>query len=258
MGLPTTLRRTLDRATHLPASLVRQRRWPLALGTLLLAASTAGTLAATNTPPQQHNVRLSSSSILQGETVSLTGAIQDPDVDDAHTVIIYWDNGSSEVRQKIQLPPGQTVFQASRQYNDKMQAPHIKVVVFDRQRPVGANDNTDGVMSDTKFYPLEVRNTPPKFVADSILIQKGSRGQVTVSGDLTDLGSSDKIQVEAAWGDPRTKAPSQCSMRTDGRHFTCQHSYPSIFGVSRTYHIGLRAIDEDGGMANYQTSVLVP
>src|SRR5687767_7129966 len=101
MHTMTRFRQALGRARHLPAYFAGRGGRPLALGALLLATSTVGTLATTNTPPEQHNVRLSSSSILQGETVTLTGAIQDPDVDDAHTVIIYWDNGSSEVRQKI-------------------------------------------------------------------------------------------------------------------------------------------------------------
>jgi hypothetical protein len=258
MNLTTMIRRTLDRARHLPSSLVRQRRWPLALGTLLLATSTVGVLAATNTPAQQHDVRLSSSSIQRGESVSLTGAIQDPDADDAHTVIIYWDDGSGEVRQKIQLPAGQTVFQASHQYNEKMRAPHIKVVVFDRQLPIGSNDNTDGVSSDTKFYPFQVRTVAPKFVADSIRIEKPGRGRVIVEGDLVDPDRYDSIQVEAAWNDPRTTAPTTCAMDSNQRHFRCEHSYPNIFGLTRNYNIGLRAIDDDGGMANHQTSVRLP
>jgi len=51
MSFTTTIQPALDRARRLPASLVRRGRWSVALGALLLTASTSTALAATNTPP---------------------------------------------------------------------------------------------------------------------------------------------------------------------------------------------------------------
>lgn len=232
------------------------------LGTLLLAASTAGVLASTNSPPEISRIRMTDKAA-EGQSVSLTGAINDPDAGDGHVVLIYWYGGDGEENQqrkeKLRLPPGQSVFQASHLYTDDLQPTKVKVVVFDHELPFGANDNTTGgMMWDAEFLPLEVRNAAPSFVEGSVTVQKPGGRKVVVEGKLADASNEDTIMVEAKWGQGQGNAPTTCTMSEGDRRFRCEHTYTGIWGVPQTYHIGLRAIDDDGGLATHQTSVRLP
>src|SRR5687767_7241072 len=89
------------------------------LGTLLLAASTASVLATTNSPPEITHIRMVDKAA-EGQSVSITGAISDPDAGDGHVVLIYWYSGdgaeNQQRKEKLRLPPGESVFQASHLY----------------------------------------------------------------------------------------------------------------------------------------------
>ena len=179
MSFMTTVRRALGRARHLPAGLVRSGRWPLALGALLLATSTASVVATTNSPPQIGGIRLSDRSANEGQTVTLVGVYNDPDASDRHTLLVYWYGGDSNEKQKVQLPPGQSHFEVTHVYADDFPAQPIKVVVFDHDLPDGANDNTGGMKSATELVPFEVRNVEPEIVASSIKVEKQNRRHVS-------------------------------------------------------------------------------
>lgn len=262
---PEPMPRTIGtRARMLAAALARRSRVPLALGALLLlSASTASVLATTNSPPELRNVRLSDSSPLEGQSVSVSGSVNDANPEDVHVVVLFWYGGDTQGNeaqtQQIRLAPGETVFQASHVYADNLPGSGFEVRVFDHELPPGPNDNsTDGGRRwDSEFLPLTVRNAPPAFVPDSVKATKQDK-KVIVEGTLTDPGSADTISVEAAWGDPANKVPTACNMSNGSRRFRCEHTYPASWGLPRTYHIGLRAIDDDGGMANHQTSVRLP
>ena len=260
MQTTTMIRRAVDRARRLRSGPGRLVRWPLALGVVLLAASTASVLAA-NAPPELHNVRLSDRSPLEGQTVSVSGSVTDGNPEDVHIVMIFWYGGDTQGNEaqtdRIRLAPAESVFNASHVYADNLPGSGFEVRVYDFETP--HSDNTDGGRRwDSEWFPFEVRNAPPTFVEGSVKVQKSDGRKVIVEGDLVDPGSADKVSVEAAWGQGPGTAPSACSMSNGDRHFRCEHVYPSAFGIPRTYHIGLRAIDDDGGMANHQTRVRLP
>jgi len=262
---PGQIPRTIGtRARMLAAALARRSRVPLALGALLLlATSTASVLATTNAPPELRNVRLSDRSPLEGQSVSVSGSVNDANPEDVHVVVLFWYGGDTQGNeaqtQQIRLAPGETVFQASHVYPDNLPGSGFEVRVFDHELPPGPNDNStdNGRRWDSVSLPLAVRNAPPSFVPGSVKATKQAK-KVVVEGDLVDPGSADTISVEAAWGDPSDKVPTACSMSNGSRRFRCEHTYSAPWGLPRTYHIGLRAIDDDGGLANHQTSVRLP
>ena len=80
---------------------------------------------------------------------------------------------------------------------------------------------------------------------------------MVVTGVIVDPGTDDTSTVEANWGLGPGSAPTPCTFEYDGRRFYCEHTYTGVWGVPRTYHIGVRILDDDGGLATYQTSVRV-
>ena len=254
----TRLRQTLGHARSLPASLVRSSRWPLALGTLLLLASTASTIATTNTP-KITSVTTNPEVIEEGQPAILKVTFSDPDAGDGHTLRVRWrDDYPNGPLEEVQIPPGQTSVQVSHTFTRTPTDSTVQVAILDRQTPPGSprNDNTEGSAKDVVFAPVTLKNVAPRFDAGTIQVKKEEKRKVTVSGRLIDPGAHDKIAVEAAWGDPTDRAPTACSVID--RYFQCEHTYPAAWGIPRIYHVGLRALDDDGGIANHQTTVRLP
>jgi len=254
----TIVRQTLDRARRLPASASRRGRRPLLFGTLLLATSTASVVATANSAPVFTNLTLSKSTLNEGETVTLTGAFNDPDTGDSHTLLIYWNGDDSDVKQKVQLPVGQSTFQVSHAPGDSPTFPRLKVVIYDHQLRVGANDNTTGgLLSDTEFLPYTVNNVAPSIVPSSVTVKRQAKRQVVVEGDVLDPGTNDRVNVIATWSDPTSPEATTCSIGKDGRRFKCEHTYGASLPAG-TYNIVLEVWDYDDGQSSYTTSVQLP
>jgi len=238
------------------ASPFRAGRRSVALGAILLAASTATVLATANTPPHFTSLTVSPSVLNEGQSVVLNGAFTDPDTTDAHSMLVYWDGGDSNFKQKVQLPPGQLSFQVHHTYTDNVASPTIKVVLIDRQHPIDANDNTDGIGGgETKFVPIQVKNVAPRFV-DSSIVGSANAGGVVVEGDFTDPGA-DAIQLTAKIGlpiNPAGQIPMACTLGKGERHFRCEYSQQASF-AAKTYNINLLVKDDDGGQDTHTMSV---
>jgi hypothetical protein len=254
----TMVRRALDRARGL--RLPRSGRRSLALGTLLLTASTVTVLATANTPPEFTSLTVTPSVLNEGQTVTLSGTFTDSDTSDAHTVYIFWNDAPIEAsRTKVQLPAGQTSFQATHTYMDN--ATSIRVKVADRQLPLGSNDNTEGYGRDRTGVPIQVKNVAPS-LANITVTKQPTRDLRTVlavvEGDIIDPGTRDTHQVSALFGDERPiPTPTRTPCTVTGRRFRCEHTY-ARGSSDRTFTISLRVGDDDGGLGNATTSVLIP
>lgn len=143
-GFDITVQYVLDRARRLPAGSWRTGRRSALMGALLLAVSTATVWASGNTAPRITSITGSASVTNPGKTLTVNGSFTDPDVGDSHTVFIYWSGGAVYVKDKVQLPIGQTTFQVKHTYTEPLPPTNIKIVVTDHQRPFGSNDNSDG------------------------------------------------------------------------------------------------------------------
>jgi hypothetical protein len=245
--------------TGLPSRIIRSSRRSVALGAVLLAASTATVLATANTPVEITNLTLSRTAIAEGETVTLTGEFTDPDLGDGHSVFILW--GHESLTRKWQLPVGQRSFQIQHTFADDKDPAgplydEIYVTVMDHQLPFGANDNTTDKSRTGKLLPIQITNVAPRFVERGITVTKKG-GRVFVEGDIVDPGTADQIKVGATWGDTPLQAPAACSLSNGDRHFICQHAYQPPLRA-KTYPIALTVKDDDGGVGTYQTSVQVP
>ena len=263
MSFMTTIRLALDRTRLRPASLGRTARWPLALGALLLAASTATVLATANTPPTITSATVTPTVLNEGQSATLTVAFTDPDPGDLHTVRVKWhDNwGVIPSAEIIQLPAGQKSFTLPHTFKDSSQGPsgtQVQVTVYDRQTSPGSpNDNSEGAGQDVIFVPIQVNNVAPSFVTSSITVKKKGKRQVVVEGDVVDPGIRDVMQVNASWSDPNDRGWTVCSLSKSNRHFLCEHTYGASVPAG-PYSIVLSVKDDDGGEATHQTSVQLP
>jgi hypothetical protein len=255
----TTIRTGLRHAVGAAVRTCRSGPRALVLGALLVGASTATVLGTDNSAPELASVRLSAATAREGQTVNVIVAVGDADPDDSHTLLLYWEGGDSDNKQKVQLPAGQWLYEGSHTYADEVPTDHFKVVVYDHQLPVGANDNTTGgAKYDTQFVRFSVENVAPAFATSSVTVTKPGARRVVVEGDVTDPGTADTVAVSAAWGVQAPNAPTDCQMSNNSRHFRCEHTYPTLFGISRSYVIDLTAVDNDGGRGTHRTSVRIP
>ena len=233
----------------------RSSRSSLILGALLLAGSTLGVIATTNTSPTITNLSLSASVIDEGQEVTVTGAFTDPDDTDTHTVQLDWREPNLD-QQKVVLAPGQKSFQVTHKFKDNQYPSPIRVSIIDHQPGVDPNDNTGGVGADWEYLPLTVNNVAPTF-AKGVEVKKFALqpGKVVIEGNVVDPGA-DTLQVTAAWGSSQQfpgLGSSPCSLVKG--HFRCEYTYPS---TPRTYTATVRVQDEDGGHNTHNLRIQIP
>jgi hypothetical protein len=260
----------LGRARRLPAVVGRTGRRSVALGAVLLVGSSASVWATANTPTTITSMTANASSLNAGQALVITGAFTDPDVGDAHTVFVYWNDGviSQGQAEKVQLAPGQHSFVLSHTYPIPVAA-SIQVYVGDRQQPFHTNDNTNGEGRDSRRFPLLVSpsTSPPKptpdlapsFIASSIKVTKapGQTGLVTIEGDWNDGDDTTGTVTFIPSDEQPPRGLPACT--STGHHFKCIYQYQVPKPVQPTPWIfALDVSDGRGGNAVYKGNVQIP
>ena len=262
MSSMTTIRPVLDRARRLPASLGRTGRRPLALGTLLLAASAATVLATANTPPEILGASVSPQVLDEGQTAALTVSFADVDPGDSHTLRVKWhdSNGVPPITEVHHLPPQQTSIQLPHTFRDSVGGPSggkIQVTLYDRQAPPGSpNDNTEGAGQDVIFVPITVKNVAPSFSGPiTVTPSRVSATQVLVKldGAIAD-GAADTHQVRAArwYGSTVAKVTTPCT--ATNLRFHCELGY-SVRELGSTQAVTVYVQDDEGAQAATNVTV---
>jgi hypothetical protein len=257
----TLVRHAVRRGRPVLSKSMAPGRRSAALGALLLLGSAVSTLATGNSAPEIISASLSQSVIDEGDTVTVTGTFTDADAGDRHTVWITWRDGALQY-VKLELPPGQTTFQATHTYrNNRPSGAKVGVWLKDHQLPPGANDNSEGEGEDYLSLPITVKNVAPTFEHASIQVTKagGKSGAVVVEGSLTDPGNADALSVVAGWGENGVVSPkpaSACTVNQHARTFRCEHTYSPT--KAQTYPISLVVRDPDGGEGTAKATVQFP
>lgn len=247
---------TLLGVGRLPRRLRRLGHPAAVAGALLLATSTATVWGTANTAPQFTSLTASASRINAGQTLVVNGSFTDPDPGDRHALLVYWSGGDVSVKEKVQLPAGQTTFQLQHTYAERLPPTRIKVVLRDHQLPPGSNDNTGGSGGDVGYLPIEV-NVAPSFVESSIGMRKvqGPEGvTVVVEGAWIDPDPEDGWVSIRSGGGPPSRSISPCE--TTGRQFLCAREFGHVLPGQRT--IELKVVDGRGGIDTYTTTVRFP
>jgi hypothetical protein len=220
-------------------------------GDLTLTAGSASALdltVANIAPRLTAALTLNNSSIIENDTVILSGVFADEGVGDIHFVDITWGDGSVET---IQLPLGHRTFSLSHTYLDNPEIPsgtHAILVTLRDHDGAGVNAST----------VVTIANADPVLVdlnLDETAIHEGS--SVNLTGSFTDVGSLDSHEVTIVWGDGAT---TQATIDVATRTFTAQHLYRdnnSDVSGYLDYSIEVIVDDLEGGTDTSSVSLAV-
>jgi hypothetical protein len=169
--------------------------------------------AAANTPPGHIMVR-EPVYAYEGQVFTIEGSFQDADVEDAHTVSIFWEVG---VITTTRLAPGVLRFTASYTYYYDSFLPIYPLVQVEDEH--GA--------ADISSFAVTVLNVAPTINAvrmNTNIFDEGDQLQVEV--DFSDPGLYDHHRVEIDWGDLVDP------FDVPGRFFARNHAFfdDTIFG----------------------------
>jgi hypothetical protein len=255
MTMHTGARRALDRTRHAPGNLGWRLGRATALGALLLSALPLAVPVTANTQAAPYNAHFDKALIDEGQSITLTFSIADPDPGDAHVAYVLWnDPGNPTGAQVINVPAGQLTVQVSHVFPDDDYPSQLAVVV-------GVDDTADHPEDNSHeatFAEILVKNVAPRIVESSMSVtKKGSL--VTVEGDFTDPGA-DSFEATATWGD--TKSPVEVPCTVSNKHVICQHIYQAGLvppgAPPKPYAIAVTVKDDDAGKDQYKTTVQLP
>ena len=191
-----------------------------------------------------------SSPINENATATLNGTLSDPDLQDAHTVVINW--GPGEGTTTLNLPAGVSSFSASHQYLDdnpsgsSSDSYPISVTVTDNHGATGSGSTS-----------VTVNNVAPTVgTLNSGTIDEG--GTFTLNGSFSDPGTQDSHTVLINWGSD--EGTTLLNLAAGVTNFTASHPYlddnPSGTAFD-TYAVSVSVTDDDGGVGTGSASVTV-
>jgi hypothetical protein len=197
-------------------------------------------------------ISTSSSSINEGDTITLTGNFIDPGSLSTHTVNIQWDDGAST---SVYPPTGSRSFSTTYTYQDDHPESGTLWDEFDIVVRVTDNDS----LTDDAMEQITVKNVEPTLagvdVSASSIIESES---VTVSGTFTDpaLGvASETFTATALWSDGVTTSvtvDSTAGTFTTTRDFPDDH--PQTGTPSDDFTVAITITDDDTGASDPVTS----
>ncbi len=194
------------------------------------------TVTVTNTAPTLAPLSLSSTSIFEGGSTTISGSFSDPGTADSHTVTINWGDGNIETTPVIAagigaFGPVNHTFAQNGSYT-------VRVTVKDKD---------DGVSNETTST-VTVKNAAPAVVSSSYNpapVEEG--GKVTVEATFTDPGMEDVHTVTIDWGDG--SADTVLTLSEGERTFSAQHTYVQDNDQAPWFWINYEIADDGGARA---------
>ncbi|MBK8017280.1 MAG: tandem-95 repeat protein [Betaproteobacteria bacterium] len=217
--------------------------YPIAISLLDDDGGSAATTAAVvvdNVAPAITGLATSAGSVAEGDSVTISGRIDDPGVLDEHTVQIDWGDGSVV---SASVDAVTRTFAAEHRYvdDDPTATPSDLYAIT-------ATIADDDLGSGTASTQVTVENRAPGLTGLQVdEIRTALTSSATLSGRLSDVGISDTHVVTVEWGDGTS---SQATVDAIARTFTAQHEYR--IDVVPGYRILVSATDDDtGGTSSY-------
>ncbi len=150
---------------------------------------------------------LSSSSIVEGGTVNVSGTITSPGGSDTNTVTLYW--GDTAPATTITLAPGDDTFTASHTYLHNL--PGVTSALYTIDASVTNQNQKAGFASAS----VTVNKAAPQFTAADLTLSNSiaSEGDtITLSGTFTDPDAQSSYTTTIDWGDGSTSTTLQESL----------------------------------------------
>jgi hypothetical protein len=209
------------------------------------SASTTTSVQVVNVAPSNLALALSSATINENASTSLSGSFADPGTLDTHTVVVNWGDGGSST---VNLAAGVTTFGGlSHQYLDNPAgAPNGSYAIT-----VSVTDKDGGATSAATS--VTVQNVAPanlSLALSAAVINQG--GSTALSGGFTDAGTLDTHVVSINWGDGNQ---STLNLAAGVLSFGgANHQYVAAAG---TYTVAVTVTDNDLASVTGTTTVQV-
>ena len=177
--------------------------------------------------------------VLENETATLSGTIDDVGASDAYTLTVSWGDGEQSVHT---YPAGTTDFSATHQYlDDKPDGTPVDSYTV----TLVLEDDDGGVAIGSTS--VTVTNVAP--VLSGLWLEQADideNGQATLYGSFSDVGTEDSFVLEIDWGD----GSSTVRNYVDGSAFVVSHQYPDddpSGTPADDYDITVTVTDDDTG-----------
>jgi hypothetical protein len=187
------------------------------------------------------------SPVNEGDSVTLTGTISDPDGLDRHTVVINW--GPGEGSTTLTLAAGQLTFTAAHRYRDDNPTAtaadlySVSVTVTDNH---GASATGDTSVTVNNLAPAVGPLSGPSPGA-------GVRGQLlSFTGAFIDAGEQDSHTTAFDWGDG-SSSPASVVEANGAGSVSASH----VYTAGGTYTVTLTVRDDDLGVTQVTKTITV-
>jgi PKD repeat protein len=207
---------------------------------LTLADSAGHTVTANasvspaNVAPVVGSLSLSPSSVVDHETLTVSGTFTDPGTADTFTLTVEWGDGTSSTDS---LAAGTRSFSATHAY---AAAGPVTITATVTDRDSGRSS------SSAELVVLSSNHAP----ANLSLAMSGTGANVVVDATFTDPDLPDTHEVLVSWGDGASAAQSLAAGTTT---FTASH----VYEASGTYTVGATVTDPAGTSTSATTQVVV-
>lgn len=191
----------------------------------------------------------SAEAIVEGESLTIIGEIHDPGLNDTHTVLVDWGDGTDP--GYVPVNPVLRQFVATHLYLDGVsEDPRFAKYRID----IEITDNQiDWTLATTE---VEVQNVAPQ-ISDLDLSPNvvGLNETVTLTGRIVDPGALDSQVLRVQWGDAST--PRRVDLPAGATSFQLQHTYAALPTQGDSYGITVSVTDKDRGFSSANVTVQV-
>lgn len=207
-----------------------------------------------NEAPALGSISLSSSSINESQSVTVSGTFTDPALgvpSETFTGTAIWSDG---VATAVTIDGSAGTFSTSRLFADDHPLTGTPFDLFTVD--ITINDDDLGTDSDTSPV-LRVNNVAPvitSFASDATFEHKGKEGEpVHVTGAFTDVGVLDTHTAVVDWGDGSPLAPLALVQGAGSGSVSGSH----IYGAGGVYTVTLTVTDDDTGTQQTTTLAVI-
>jgi len=211
-------------------------------------------ITVSNVAPANVSLNVSPASINENDSVTLSGSFTDPGVEDTHTVVINWGDGSANTT--LTLSAGVLSFSGvTHQYLDDGASPGNGTPSDTHTISVTVTDDDTGTGSASTS--VTVNNVAPQVTVNGPFTIN-ENGSVTVSGAVTDAGTLDAHIVVISWG--AGEGSTTLTLPAGVLTYSASHQYLDdnpTGTASDVYAVNVTVTDDDTGTGSASTSVTV-
>jgi len=201
-----------------------------------------------NVAPALDSVTVTPGAIAEGQTVTLTGGLSDPGVDDTFTLRINWGDGDIQL---VPLAAGASSFSLMHTYQDDPPSG----TPFDLV-PISVTLTDDDLGADTETTSVLISNVAPALSGTVTPMAIDEGNSVTLDLVISDPSPRDTFTLLVNWGDGNVD-PLMLPAGTTSVSLMHTYADDPAGALPDVYPISITLTDDDLGVDTFDTSVTV-